>query len=198
MVRIKSGARWVKWSIGAAAIIFLVGCQKRQPAAPGPVPQQPPAVVGATPPPAPPPRVSSGTPPVAPPPAPTEDEVFARASLADLNASKPLDDTFFQYDRADLSDAGRASLQRAAGWLRRWPTTRVRVEGHADERGTNEYNLALGERRAAMTRAYLVDLGIDQSRIAIVSKGKETPFCREMNEHCWQQNRRGHFIITAK
>ena len=82
--------------------------------------------------------------------------------------------------------------------MKKWSTTRVTVEGHADSRGTNEYNLALGERRASATRDYLVSLGIATARIATVSKGKEQPLCSEENEACWQRNRRGHFIITAK
>jgi len=97
-----------------------------------------------------------------------------------------------------LSDSAREALGRDATWLRKWTGTRVLIEGHADERGTNEYNLALAERRAEVTRDYLVDLGIDRTRITIVSKGKEQPFCRDQNEGCWHQNRRGHFIITAK
>jgi peptidoglycan-associated lipoprotein len=74
----------------------------------------------------------------------------------------------------------------------------VLVEGHADSRGTAEYNLALGERRATAVRNYLVNLGIPADRIQVVSKGKEAPFCAEENESCWQQNRRGHFVFTAK
>jgi peptidoglycan-associated lipoprotein len=72
------------------------------------------------------------------------------------------------------------------------------IEGHADSRGTNEYNLALGERRADAVRDYLVSLGVSTDRITIVSKGEEQPFCSEESESCWQQNRRGHFVITAK
>ena len=82
--------------------------------------------------------------------------------------------------------------------MKRWTTTKVMVEGHADSRGTNEYNLALGERRADAVRDYLVSLGVPTDRITIVSKGKESPFWTDKNESCWQQNRRGHFIITAK
>jgi peptidoglycan-associated lipoprotein len=80
----------------------------------------------------------------------------------------------------------------------RWPSIRVTVEGHADERGTNEYNLALGDRRGGSVRDYLVNLGIAADRILAVSRGEESPFCAESNEACWQQNRRGHFVITAK
>lgn len=195
---IQQRSRFVTWSTAVLGCMLLVACHNRQPAVPVPPPQTAPPVVVRTAPPAPAPRESPPMPPVTSPRAPTEEEIFARTSLAELNAKEPLDDTFFAYDRSELSESARASLQRDANWLRRWSGTRVMVEGHADERGTNEYNLALGERRAAVTRDYLVSLGIDPSRIAIVSKGREAPFCREQNERCWQQNRRGHFIVTAK
>jgi peptidoglycan-associated lipoprotein len=116
----------------------------------------------------------------------------------ELNQTNPLTDVFFDLDKSDLSEAARAGLQKDADWMRRWSTTAVTVEGHADSRGTNEYNLALGERRAASTRDYLVSLGIPAARINTVSKGKEQPFCTEEAESCWSQNRRGHFVITAK
>ncbi len=105
---------------------------------------------------------------------------------------------FFDFDKSDIRDDARGPLQKNAEWLRRWGSTRILVEGHCDERGTNEYNIALGERRAAAVKAYLISLGIAADRIATVSKGEEQPFCTEHNETCWQQNRRGHFIITAK
>jgi peptidoglycan-associated lipoprotein len=82
--------------------------------------------------------------------------------------------------------------------MKRWPSTKVTIEGHCDSRGSSEYNLALGDRRAKAVRDYLVSLGIGADRIQTVSKGKEQPFCSEENEACWQQNRRGHFLITAK
>ncbi len=129
---------------------------------------------------------------------PTEDEVFASWTLDQLNQEKPLADVFFEYDSANLNDTARASLQTNSEWLRRWVSTRITIEGHADSRGTNEYNLSLGERRAASGRDYLVSLGIPISRISIVSKGEEQPFCTDETESCWAQNRRGHFIFTAK
>ena len=92
----------------------------------------------------------------------------------------------------------RAPLQRNADYMRRWPSLRITVEGHCDERGTAEYNLSLGERRSAAVKSYLISLGVAADRITVISKGKESPFCREENEACWQQNRRGHFIVTAK
>ena len=192
------GSRWLKWLGAAAACALVAACHHQQPpAAPAPPPPPPPVVAGTPPPP--PPRVSPPPAPQVPVPAPlTEEELFARTSLADLNAKEPLDDTFFAYDRSDLSEPARTALDRDATWMRKWARTRVLIEGHADERGTNEYNLALGERRAAATRDYLVSLGIDQSRINIVTRGEEAPFCTDPNETCWRQNRRGHFIITAK
>jgi peptidoglycan-associated lipoprotein len=157
------------------------------PAAPAPEPTRP-----ATPP----------APPPAPTPAqpapPTEDEVFRNKTLEQLNAEKPLSDVLFSYDSTDLSDQARALLQKDVDWMKKWTTTKVMVEGHADSRGTTEYNLALGERRADGVRDYLVSLGIATDRITIVSKGEEQPICSEQTEACWQQNRRGHFIVTAK
>ena len=107
-------------------------------------------------------------------------------------------DVFFDYDKSVIRDEGRGPLQTNADWLRRWTSTRITVEGHCDSRGSSEYNIALGERRASAVKEYLVNLGIPADRILTVSKGKEQPFCREESEGCLQQNRRGHFIVTAK
>src|SRR5690606_2520148 len=128
-----------------ALTVFVVACGRREPpATPAPPPPPPPAPVVQPPPPPPPPA-----PEPPPPPAPTEAELFAQMSLEQLNAQQPLENVRFDYDRADLSDEARASLQKNATWMNRWTSTRVTVEGHADSRGTSEYNLALGERRAA-------------------------------------------------
>ena len=137
-------------------------------------------------------------PPAEKPPAPTEDEIFAKKTLQQLNDEKPLDDVFFGYDSTDITEEGRASLQKNLQWLNRWTSTKIMIEGHADARGTNEYNLALAERRADAVRDYLAGLGLSADRMTIVSKGEEQPFCAEDSESCWQQNRRGHFIFTAK
>ena len=104
----------------------------------------------------------------------------------------------FDYDSAVLRDDGRSVASRNADYLKRWPSVRVTVEGHADTRGTSEYNLALGERRAATIKDYIVSLGVPADRIAAVSKGKEQPVCTEETEACWQRNRRGFHIVTAK
>ena len=119
-------------------------------------------------------------------------------SLADLNAQKPLEDVFFELDKSDLSDATRAALSKNSDWMKKWTSTVVTVEGHADSRGTSEYNLALGERRASAVRDYLSSLGLQVSRINIVTMGEEQPLCTEENEGCWSKNRRAHFVITAK
>lgn len=173
-------------ALGAAA------CGKK---APQTTPQPPPPVAPPVPPPPPPPP----PPPAPPAPAPlSEDEMFARKSLDELNAEHPLADVFFDLDGAALREDARGPLQKDAEWMRRWTSTRITIEGHCDERGSSEYNLALGDRRAAAVKEYLVSLGIAGDRILTVSKGKEAPFCTESNESCWQQNRRGHFVITAK
>jgi peptidoglycan-associated lipoprotein len=110
----------------------------------------------------------------------------------------PLGDVFFDYDMSTIREDARPILQRNADYLRRWTTTRVTIEGHADSRGTAEYNLALGGRRAGAIRDYLVSLGIAPDRLLAVSKGEETPLCTDENEACWARNRRGHFVFTAK
>ena len=188
--------------VSLTAVIALVtamgvsACGKKAPApAPAPPPPPPPAEAPRTAPAPPPP------PPAAPretPRTPTEEERFAATSLPDLNAQKPLATVYFVVDSAQLGDEAKPVLQKNADWLKKWTSTRILIEGHCDSRGTSEYNLALGERRAVAVRDYLVNLGIPATRVQIVSKGKETPVCTEENEACWQQNRRGHFIITAK
>jgi len=154
--------------------------------------------VTGTPPPPPPAPTPPAPQPQPPAPQPTEQQIFDRMSLTELNAQHPLDDVYFAYDKSDLSDESRASLQKNATWLRKWTTTKVRIQGHADDRGTNEYNLALGERRASAVRDYLVSLGVPTARLEIVSLGEEQPVCKDENESCWSKNRRGHFDITAK
>ena len=181
-----------------APLATMTACHKKQPpvVVPAPPPPPPPAPVAPPPPPPPPPPPAPAPPP--PPPAPTEEELFARLSLADLIAQKPFTDVFFDYDKAELSDAARATLDKNAAVMKKWTSVRITIEGHADSRGTNEYNLALGERRANATRDYLGSLGIDLARVAMVSKGEEQPFCAEETESCFSENRRAHVVITAK
>ena len=130
-------------------------------------------------------------------PALTEDVVVDRA-LDELNLNSPLGPAFFALDSTELDEQGRKVVTANAEVLRKFPTWAVTVEGHCDERGTAEYNLALGERRADAVRAYLVSLGIAQSRIRAVSYGKESPFDPGHTDAAWAQNRRAHFVITAR
>jgi peptidoglycan-associated lipoprotein len=180
-------------AIVLVAALTLGACgRQQQVVTPEPPPPAPPATRPADPPPPPPP------PKPEPPRELTEDEIFEKMTLDELNQKAPLDAVFFAYDSTVISDEGRATLQKNAEFLKRRPSTRILIEGHADKRGTNEYNLALGERRADTVRDYLVGLGIAGDRIQTVTKGEEQPFCTEDTEACWQQNRRGHFIFTAK
>ena len=182
-------------SLALLLVIGISACAKKVPP-PAPPPPAPPApVVQPAPPPPPPPPPA---PAPAPPRALTEDEIFQQKTLDQLNAEMPLADVFFDFDMFTLSDAARATLQKNADWMKRWTTTRVSVEGHADARGTAEYNLARGERRGSAVRAYMVSLGIAADRLLAVSKGEETPVCSENVEACWSRNRRGHALITAK
>jgi peptidoglycan-associated lipoprotein len=128
----------------------------------------------------------------------TEEELFQQKTLQQLNAEMPLGDVFFDYDMSAIRDDARPILQKNADYLRRWSSTRVTIEGHTDSRGTAEYNLSLGGRRANAVKDYLISLGIAADRMLAVSRGEESPQCTEENETCWQRNRRGHFVFTAK
>ena len=123
----------------------------------------------------------------APPPVVHED------TFGDLFL-KEVRDAYFDYDSAEIRSDARDALQKTAEFLKKYPQARIVIEGHCDERGSTEYNLALGDRRAAAVKNYLASLGISADRMSTVSFGKEKPFCMESNEACWQQNRRGHFV----
>ena len=180
-----------------AAAISVSACGKKKPAAapPAAAPAEAPRTTPTPPPPPPPAPAPAETPQ---PRVPTEDEIFASKTVDQLNAEHPLADAYFDLDSQTIRDDAKPVLQKDADWLKRWTSAKVVVEGHADSRGSAEYNLALGERRATAVRAYLVNLGIPADRIQVVSKGKEAPVCTDENESCWAQNRRGHFLITAK
>jgi peptidoglycan-associated lipoprotein len=154
-------------------------------------PARPPAPPAPAPPP-PPTAVARAATPL------TDEELFRRKSLSDLNAEHPLSDVFFDYDQNTLRDDARRMLDQDAKWLTKWPQAVVRIDGHCDERGTPEYNLSLGSRRAAVVREYLINLGVKPERLEARSLGKEAPFCQDEGESCWSQNRRGHFEITEK
>ena len=107
-------------------------------------------------------------------------------------------DAFFDFQKTELREDARAALARDAQWLNKFPSVEILLEGHCDDRGTDAYNLALGEQRAAAVRGYLISLGISDARIRTVSYGKERPFCTDDDERCWQENRRAHVLVTAK
>jgi peptidoglycan-associated lipoprotein len=193
-----SSLRKLTLALTTGALITVAACHHKPPTPPPAPPPPPPPVVNNTPPPPPPAPPRTPPPPPAVPPTLSEMDVFNKMSLQELNDSHPIDDVFFELDKSDLSDATRATLQKDSDYMKKFMTTKVLVEGHADSRGTNEYNLALGERRATAVRDFLVSLGVDGSRLSVVSKGEEQPFCREETEECWAKNRRGHFIFTAK
>ncbi len=134
-------------------------------------------------------RVTVTAPPPPPPaaaPAPSLEEMF----------NKEVMDAYFDFDKSDVRADARNALTQTAGFLKSYPQVKVTIEGHCDERGSTEYNLALGDRRAQAAKDFLVSLGVASDRMQTVSYGKERPFCTEHNEDCWQQNRRAHFVMA--
>jgi len=176
-------------AILAAALLPLAGACKKKP--PTTTAEARPPVEAPAPPetrvPPPPPSAAAGA----------AGEVMTQ-DISELNKKGYLTDAYFDYDQSDLRDDARTALSSNAEWLKRYPSIQVLVEGHCDERGTSAYNLALGDHRANAARDYVASLGISAARVRTVSYGKERPFCTESSESCWQQNRRAHFVITAK
>ena len=122
----------------------------------------------------------------------------SRPSPSEFTAISDLKDIHFDFDKYDIRPADAKTLDGNAGWLKSNPNHLVLIEGHCDERGTNEYNLALGERRAKSTMNYLVSQGVQASRITIISYGEERPICTQRTEECWAQNRRAHFLVKPR
>jgi peptidoglycan-associated lipoprotein len=176
--------------------VVVGACGKKKPPVARPLPP-PPAVdtTSVTPEPPAPPKPVVEPRPV--PPIPEEDSIGSK-SLDDLNRDSPLRPLFFELDSSDVSTAGQQVLQANAGILKKYPTWQITIEGHCDERGTAEYNLALGERRALSAKNYMVSLGVPADKIKTVSYGKEFPFDPGHDDGAWQKNRRAHFVITAK
>jgi peptidoglycan-associated lipoprotein len=164
--------------IAAAGLIALAGCTTKPPA-------------------------STEAPPVeAPPSADTTAPVTSESSSIIPGSAEDLrvnvgDTVHFDYDRYQLRDEDRGVLQRQASWLQKYPQVRVTIEGHCDERGTREYNLALGARRANAAKEYLVSLGVSGGRVDTISYGKERPICTESSEDCNAQNRRAVTTIVS-
>jgi peptidoglycan-associated lipoprotein len=174
-------------AIALVGLIAVAGCGKK----PQPLPPAPPPVAPEAPPPAPPPTA-------APEPVPDEYGSLCAMDSAALEAMGLVGDVHFDFDSAELRAQDQEVLRRNADKLKQLDFLKVTVEGHADERGTVEYNLALGERRAKAAHDYLLTLGVPADRMKIVSYGKEIPVCRESTEDCWARNRRDHFAITGK
>ena len=176
-------------AIGAAA------CGGKTPPVVRPAPPPPTTSTASARPPAPPEPVAE---PTVVPPEPVPSDSISSASLDDLNRSSPLKPVFFDLDSAELAMGAQAALTENATVLKKYPSWTITIEGHCDERGTAEYNLALGERRAVAARAYLVSLGIPADRLRTVSYGKEFPFDSGHDDSAYAKNRRAHFVITAK
>ena len=124
------------------------------------------------------------------------DSGIQESRLQSFTASSDLKDIHFKFDQFDLDDNSRAVLQKNAEFLKNNPNLHVEVQGHCDERGTNNYNIALGERRAHSTKKYLVAQGVNSRNVHVISYGEEKPFCFSSGEVCWQENRRAHFMVS--
>jgi peptidoglycan-associated lipoprotein len=180
--------------------LLVAACGGKQPpVAVTPPPPGPASMPGAT---------TTPTPPPAPEPVPEPPVIVAETPVPadplagmdtdEINRQSPLAPVFFALDSDTVDDAGQGVLVANADVLRKYPTWQITIEGHSDERGSAEYNLALGERRALSVKAYLISLGIAAERIRTVSYGKEFPFDPGHDETAWAQNRRGHFVVTGK
>jgi peptidoglycan-associated lipoprotein len=190
--------KWMVWIVAPVLLTVLYGCPKKKPATPAQDLDVNTTTVA-------PPPATEEVAPQPTPPVPPQDTVEAnpldspdlQVVNAELQRRGFSPDVYFQYDEATLSDEAREKLARNADLLK---TTQllVTIEGHADERGTNEYNLALGDRRANAVRDYLTSLGVDAGRLRTLSYGEERPVCTETEESCWSQNRRGHMVITGR
>jgi len=128
----------------------------------------------------------------------TEEEIYLQKSLDEMNAEVPMEMIHFDFDKYFIRDDAKAVLEANAEWLQQFESIQIVIEGHCDERGTEEYNLSLGEKRAKSTIDYLVSLGISADRIKIISYGKSQPIDLEHNEDAWQKNRRAQFKIIGK
>ena len=180
--------------------IALAGCAKRpattQAAAPAPTgagaATPPPTMAAPTPAPA---TMQPSGPAPGPAPARPAD---ARPDVKTFTSIPELKDVFFDFDKYDIRPDDSRTLDANAGWFKSNPNHLILIEGHCDERGTNEYNLALGERRAKATMNYLVSQGVQASRITIISYGEERPVCTEKTEECWSKNRRAQFLVKPR
>jgi len=166
---------------------FAIACKKKPKEVPPPPPQEQEQ-----------PKVEKVEAPVVQEPQLTEEEIFLQKTLDQINREKPLGPVYFDYDRALIRDDARPVLDANASWLKKFRTVKILVEGHCDERGTEEYNLALGEKRAKSAQDYLLTLGIGSDRIKIISYGKSQPINPGHDEAAWQMNRRAQSLVIEK
>jgi peptidoglycan-associated lipoprotein len=181
-----------------AALALVGACGKKKPPVARPVP--PPTAGGATQPgtrpPAPPEPVPETT--AIPPEPKISDDPLTSGDLDAINKNSPFQPVFFPLDGFEVDGAGQQALNTNAALLKRYPSWIITIEGHCDERGTAEYNLALGEKRAMAAKTYMVSLGVPADRLRTVSYGKEFPFDPGHDESAWSKNRRAHFVVTSK
>jgi peptidoglycan-associated lipoprotein len=184
-----------------AVLVLALGtaaCGKKTPPVARPVP--PPVTTGGTPPtnrpPAPPDPVPDTT-PIPREPTITDDPLTS-GDLDAINKNSPFQPVFYPLDSFEVDSLGQQALNTNAGILKKYPAWIITIEGHCDERGTPEYNLALGEKRALAAKTYLVSLGVPADRLRTVSYGKEFPFDPGHDESAWSKNRRAHFVVTSK
>jgi len=187
----------VKNTISVVVLVLVVGgaataCAKRPALTQASAP--PPTGVAVAPAPIPTPQALAPAAPSPAPAAPAPAVVQPRSAPAEFAEDPALAAIHFDFDKSVIRPGEARILDASAGWLRENPKALVLIEGHCDERGTNEYNVALGERRAQATRAYLVSRGIAEGRVSIVSYGEERPTCAQHTEACWAANRRAHFL----
>ena len=180
------------WLATLALAILIPACAKKTPPPPAEIPQP---ILPAQP----------STTDISPKPTDVTSDKTASDLPRDIAALNEylmknglLGDVYFDFDRADLTEEARMRLAKNADWLKANPAYQVTIEGHCDERGTNDYNLALGQRRGAAAMDYIVSLGVAGGRLASQSWGEERPQCTESTEGCWARNRRAHFVITAR
>jgi peptidoglycan-associated lipoprotein len=183
-------------AVAMVALMMVGGCGKKKPPVAKPTSPPPPASsTGGGRPPGPPEPVREAVPV---PAEPIASDTLSSTDIDTLNKNSPFQPVFFAYDEDVIDAAGQQALNHNAELMKKYPTWIVTIEGHADERGTAEYNLALGERRALASRNYLVSLGIPADRLRTVSYGKEFPFEPGHDEGSWSKNRRAHFVVTSK
>ena len=178
-------------------VLALVGaCGGKKPPVAKPVPPPPSASTTTARPPSPPEPVPETT--TVPPEPKIGEDPLTGADLESINKNSPFQPVFFALDSSDVDQAGQQVLNANAEVLKKYPGWMITIEGHCDERGTAEYNLALGERRALAAKTYLVSLGVPADRLRTVSYGKEFPFDPGHDENAWSKNRRAHFVVTSK